>query len=203
MLRNFVVSIFILNVCVACSSASLENYFANFDTLVDSSQIPATAIYSRDTNLVLINGVYFYKRIPFSGHVREFYDSKIMKADNSYLNGKLHGISRTYYGTGQLRDSRCYKENLAYGRHYGYWDNGNMKFDFLYRNDKMEGVQKQWYQSGRPYTALTFQNDTESGMQKAWRENGKLYINYEVKNGKRYGLQKSALCYTLRDGKLK
>jgi len=40
-------------------------------------------------------------------------------------------------------------------------------------------------------------------MQKARRENGKPYINYEAKNGFRYGLQKAALCYTLRDGKLK
>jgi hypothetical protein len=40
-------------------------------------------------------------------------------------------------------------------------------------------------------------------MQKAWRENGKPFINYEVKDGVRYGLQKSALCYTLKNEKMK
>jgi antitoxin component YwqK of YwqJK toxin-antitoxin module len=200
---NFVVSISILLICFACNRFSIENHSTTIDRSVDSSLIPLTTIVSSDSNLVLNNGVYFYKGTPFSGHIQEFYSKKKLKISGSYLLGKQHGISRTYYSTGILRDSRTYKENLAYGRHYGYWENGNMKFDFNYFNDKMDGVQKQWYQSGSPYTALTFQNDNEIGMQKAWRENGKLYINYEVKDGKRYGLQKSALCYTLRDGKLK
>jgi antitoxin component YwqK of YwqJK toxin-antitoxin module len=78
-----------------------------------------------------------------------------------------------------------------------------MKFDFSYFNDKREGMQKQWYESGSEYCALNFSNDRENGMQKAWRENGNPYINYEVKDGVRYGLQKSALCYTLKDQKLK
>jgi len=70
-------------------------------------------------------------------------------------------------------------------------------------DDSKEGIQKQWYESGKKYYELTFADDKENGMQKAWRENGKLYINYEVKDGIKYGLQKSALCYTLKNGKLK
>ena len=77
------------------------------------------------------------------------------------------------------------------------------KFDFIYINDKREGIQKQWYESGSQYYELSFTNDQENGMQKAWRENGKPFINYEVKDGVRYGLQKSALCYTLKNEKIK
>ena len=92
---------------------------------------------------------------------------------------------------------------VSFGQHLGYWKNGNRKFDFKYFNDKREGLQKQWYESGSKYYELSFTDDQEKGTQKAWRENGKPYINYEVKDGVRYGLQKSALCYTLKDEKLK
>jgi antitoxin component YwqK of YwqJK toxin-antitoxin module len=73
----------------------------------------------------------------------------------------------------------------------------------MYLNDKREGLHKKWYENGSQYCELSFTDDQENGMQKAWRENGKPYINYEVKDGLRYGLQKSALCYTLKDEKLK
>ena len=93
--------------------------------------------------------------------------------------------------------------STSIGSQTAYFENGKIKFDFFYINEKSQGLQKQWYQNGQQYIELNYDNDTEVGMQKAWRENGKLFINYEVKDGLRYGLQKSALCYTLKNEKLK
>jgi antitoxin component YwqK of YwqJK toxin-antitoxin module len=173
----------------------------SFSLLVETSMIPKDTIQLDNKNLKLDNGIYYLNNKAFSGYIKELYNHQTVSV-GSYWNGKQEGITKTFFPNGKLKDSRSYKDNKAFGRHYGYWANGYQKFDFIYVNEKREGLQKQWYESGKPYAFLTFKNDREDGMQKAWRENGKSYINYEAKDGFRYGLQKSALCYSLRNGKI-
>jgi len=167
---------------------------------VDVSSVPADSIDVAHPGLSLQNGLYFLNGRPFSGYVRESGAGGHPQRVASYYRGKQHGLTRTFYANGALRDVRSYKDNVGYGRHFGYWESGNIKFDFLYFNDRREGAQKQWYRSGKPYAFLTFRDDREFGMQQAWRESGRLYINYEVRDGIRYGLQKSALCATIENG---
>ena len=170
---------------------------------VNTSNIPNDTIPEASRVLKLVNGIYYLEDKLFSGYIKSCHENGMSKSIGSYYQGKQHGTTTTFYTSGELRDERSYQNNFSYGRQIGFWQNGKKKFDFVYYNDKREGLQKQWYESGEPYAFLNYSNDMENGMQKAWRENGKLYINYEVKDGVRYGLQKSALCYTLRDGKIK
>jgi antitoxin component YwqK of YwqJK toxin-antitoxin module len=190
------ISIFI----ASCSTKDKE--MDSLSLVVNIDMIPKDTVLSNDKNLKLVNGVYYLNKKAFSGYIKELSNQKIVGI-GSYWNGKQEGITQTFFKNGKLRDSRSYKNGKSYGRHLGYWENGKMKFDFTYINDKREGENKQWYESGAPYAFLSFKNDQENGIQRAWRENGKPYINYEAKDGFRYGLQKSALCYTLRDGKIK
>jgi len=173
------------------------------DQKVDLSLIPNDTIVLNNAKLKLKNGVYYQGSKPYSGYIKELYETKTLKSIGSYFQGKQHGLTKTFFPNAKLETERNYKDGIGYGRHFGYWQNGNKKFDFIYINDKREGIQKQWYESGSQYYELSFTNDQENGMQKAWRENGKPFINYEVKDGVRYGLQKSALCYTLKNEKMK
>lgn len=194
-----------LVICVftfGCSTSKDEKANNVFE-VVDVSQIPNTTIVENDTILKLQNGVYYYADKPYSGFIKNVYETDTLKSVGSYFQGKQHGTTQTFFPNGKIESIRNYKNGIGYGQHLGYWINGKMKFDFSYFNDKREGVQKQWYESGSQYCELSFEDDRESGMQKAWRENGKPYINYEVKDGVRYGLQKSALCYTLKNEQLK
>jgi antitoxin component YwqK of YwqJK toxin-antitoxin module len=200
--HNKIVSICIALLLFGCSAPIAEKPNNIFEK-VDVSQIPKDTIFSNSQSLKLQNGVYYYDNKPFSGYIKSTYNSNILQSIGSYLQGKQHGTTQTFFTNGKLETERNYRNGIGYGRHFGFWENGKMKFDFMYFNDKREGVQKQWYVSGNPYYELTFADDKENGMQKAWRENGKPYINYEVKDGVQYGLQKSALCYTLKDEKFK
>jgi len=187
---------------IGCSEPKGETAI-NLSEKADVSHIPNITVSEDDINLKLQNGVYYFGNISFSGYLKSTYNSDTVKSIAAYLNGKQHGITKTFFPNGKSETERSYMNGLSYGRHFGYWKNGKMKFDFFYLNDKREGLQKQWYESGSRYYELTFIDDQENGMQKAWRENGKPFINYEVKDGVRYGLQKSALCYTLKNEKLK
>ena len=186
---------------VGCANHKEEKYTVVFEK-VDVSDIPDITASVKDEKLKFDNGICYYSGFPFSGFIKESYETDTLKSIASYYKGKLHGITKTFYPNGKCRDERSYKDNLSYGSHVGFWENGNPKFDFIYYNDKLEGIQKQWYEDGKPYTMQTYANDSENGMQKAWRRNGKLFANYEVKNGVCYGLQKTNLCYTLRKEKI-
>jgi antitoxin component YwqK of YwqJK toxin-antitoxin module len=188
-------------ICFSGCKNHKEKDQTSFSLLVDVSMIPKDTVLIDNKNLILDNSFYIFKSKVFSGYILELNNSQIVSL-GSYLNGKQEGITKTFYPNQNLKDSRSYKDGKAFGRHFGYWENGKIKFDFIYINEKREGLQKQWYESGKPYAFLSFKNDQEEGIQKAWRENGKPYINYEARDGFRYGLQKSALCYTLRKGKI-
>jgi antitoxin component YwqK of YwqJK toxin-antitoxin module len=194
-----------LIVCVfnfGCSQPKEGNTINIFEK-VDISHIPNDTVFQDNTSLKLINGVYYFGSKPFSGFIKNVFETDTLKSIGSYFQGKQHGTTKTFFPNGKLETQRNYRNGIGYGQHLGYWKNGNKKFDFMYFNDKREGLQKQWYERGSQYCELSFTDDQENGMQQAWRENGKAYINYEVKDGVRYGLQKSALCYTLKDEKLK
>lgn len=193
----------VLVFCTDCTTKRPRETAPKTPDQVDVSRIPNDTILETNQALKLENGIYYLQSKPFSGFIKSTYETGRLQSIGSYYEGKQHGITRTFYASGQLRDVRNYRANFSYGRQLGFWPNGKQKFDFIYINDKREGLQKQWYESGKRYAFLTFADDKEQGMQRAWRENGKPYINYEVKDGIRYGLQKSALCYTLREGKLK
>lgn len=202
LLHSKIILIYFVIFVFGCSESKNEKAINIFEK-VDVSQIPNIIVFENDSLLKLQNGVYYFDSKPFSGYIKSVYNSKTLKSLATYFNGKQHGATQTFFPNGKLESERNYKDGIGYGRHYGYWQNGKMKFDFIYFNDKREGIQKQWYESGSPYFELNFKDDRENGMQKAWRENGKPYINYEVKEGVRYGLQKSALCYTLKNEKIK
>lgn len=192
-------------VCLACQHRDKQppKTIALQFIPVDISKIPFDTVSSQDKNLRVENGIYFFKNKPFSGFILRLYDNQKTQYVGSFLQGKQHGISRSFYESGKPKDERSYQDNMAYGRHIGFWENGKMQFDFFYLYEKSHGKQRQWYVSGQPYLELNYEDDKEVGMQKAWRENGKLFANYEVRDGVRYGLQKTALCYTLKDGKFK
>ena len=196
-------SYLILCIFILGCSHQKDNKVKIISKVIAFSQIPNDTILQNSASLKLKNGVYYKDNKSYSGYIKEIYLSDTLKSIGSYFNGLQHGITMTLFSNGKLATLRNYNNGLSYGRHFGYWENGNMKFDFNYFNDKREGIQKQWYENGKPYFELTFIDDHEDGMQKAWRENGKLFMNYEVKEGIRYGLQKTALCYTLKNEKIK
>lgn len=198
-----VASCFLFCSCGHSSKQDKES-ISEKDYTVDTSLIPKDTIFVTDKSLSLVNGLYYYKNNPFSGIVQELYADGKIKKQRSIYQGMLHGTYRSFYENGKPWEIRNYKNNLSTGKHYGFWaETGNPHFEYNYYEEKMEGLQKKWYKSGKPFLSLNYINDHEDGLQQGWRENGKLYLNYVAKDGHRYGLQKAALCYTLRDEKIK
>lgn len=58
------------------------------------------------------------------------------KDRESYFNGEPHGLSRTWYPSGQLRKEETYSYGKIQGLARGWWENGNLQYEATYVGDK-------------------------------------------------------------------
>lgn len=154
-------------------------------------------------NLVKLNvtrGVTYYNAKPFIGKSFVLNSEADTLAIDFYHQGKLDGLSRSWYASGKPMQERLYENGRKEGVHRGWWSNGKMKFHYEFKNDEYNGHAKDWYENGMPYKDFTYQNGHEEGTQKMWNLDGSVYANYVVKNNRIYGLSGRKQCRSLRKG---
>ena len=175
-----------------------------FSFLICVSCVDQPEFYTLDVNntdLVLDNGVVFYKNKPFNGVLEAYYENDIKKTKVEYKNGRKHGLELFWYPNKVIAFERWYQNSVKTGIHKAYWDNGNAKFVYHF-NDKGEynGNVKEWYYTGELIRDFNYVNGKESGSQKMWMQNGNIRANYEVVNGERFGLIGLKKCYQVTTG---
>jgi hypothetical protein len=117
-----------LIVCVfnfGCSQPKEGKTINSFEQ-VDVSQIPNDTILQNSSTLSLQNGVYYIGSKPYSGFIKDVYETDTLKSIGSYFQGKQHGTTKTFFPNGKLETKRNYRNGIGYGQHLGYWKNGNI-----------------------------------------------------------------------------
>ncbi len=175
---------FILIICSFCWLLSCEQK----ELVIDGT----------DAELELVNGVLFYRNLPFNGLLVSGHDDTSFKMKLQYIDGRKDGYEKQWYANGVLSQSRWYSKGLKIGNHLGWWEDGTQKFDYWY-NEKGEhdGSRREWYKNGQLILDFNYLNGKETGRQRTWTETGKTRANYEVKNGERFGLIGLKKCYTV------
>ena len=98
----------------------------------------------------------------------------------SYLDGKLHGMNREYYPSGQIRRECNYNNGLRDGIAKNWEENGSLRHETEYKNGKRNGVEK-IYKNGVLDMESIFKND-EMIQLKAFYE-GRLSMLEVYENG--------------------
>ena len=158
--------------------------------------IPAVFVSSGDTSLQWKNGVYYYRQLPFSGHITEHYSTDMIHFDRSYYKGKEEGWHLGWYPDGVPAEKRYYHSGEKDSIHTGWWPNGQPRFEYHFRKGVYHGYFREWYETGQPSQTIHYNNGLDE-QGKGWRQNGKVYMSYITKNNRRYGLINANLCYTL------
>ena len=96
-------------------------------------------------------GIVYYKGVPFSGTLVEFFDkfdeisNTLDKNDKSqltgketYKEGKEDGVWETYYSNGQLRYKRTWKDGKEDGVWEDYYKNGQLEIKKTYKEGKLK-----------------------------------------------------------------
>ena len=177
----------ILLISILFNSCSRDKRFSNLD-------------FSND-ELLLINGILYYKNVPFSGNIVSNYDASKLKSETQYDKGRKHGFEKQWLYNGHLILNRYYIKGNKAGIHKAWWENGSLKFEYHFNNEgEYNGTVKEWYKSGQIFLAFNYNEGKEVGSQKMWKLDGSLRANYEVVNGERFGLIGLKKCYQVTVG---
>jgi antitoxin component YwqK of YwqJK toxin-antitoxin module len=165
------------------------------------TNVPAEIFVLKSSNSIsIVNDIIFYHKSRFTGVLFELNSNKNDTVLlERYQEGELNGISKKWYPTHQLMESREFKFGRKEGKQISFWENGNKRFEFIANNDAYEGEMKEWSVDGTLFHVAHFVNGQEEGAQKMWYENGKIRANYVIIHGKRYGLLGTKNCKNVSD----
>jgi len=67
----------------------------------------------------------------------------------TFKNGVKHGLMKTYYASGKVRQTFWYENGLRQDSARWYFEEGQLFRTTPYKNDTIDGIQKQYYRTGR------------------------------------------------------
>jgi len=155
---------------VGCSSPEPINYET---TLVERDDV----YYTKDTNK------------PYSGQVFSLYDDGKKKGEGNLKDGKM--ISKTerkYYGNGQKRKERTFKNGIENGLRTDWYENGQREIEQTYKDGKGNGLSTYWYESGQKWSQVILKDGRLDGLLTKWYKNGQKELENTLKDGKQDGL---------------
>ena len=169
-------------------------------------------IEASKTTILNTDTLVFYKASmePVNGIVYDLFEDGKTKYQYSYLNGKKHGLSKSWYANEQLEQEVNYLNGKRKGYEKWWYETGQLKKKALWENDELIELFI-WYNNGQPEfigprkdkfgnekTTFYFpngllqeeshyKNEKQHGTQKSWHDNGQLKIEANYVEEKRDG----------------
>jgi antitoxin component YwqK of YwqJK toxin-antitoxin module len=106
----------------------------------------------------------------------------------NYLNGREHGIWKTYFTNNQLSEVREYDHGRKTGVYRSWWENGQLRSEYHFEDNEYNGACMDWSPAGQLIRKMNYVNGYETGRQQMWDDDGTIRANYVAKNGRNYGL---------------
>jgi len=125
----------------------------------------------------------FYKKgqLKASGlYVNELKDSiwnylskdSVLMMSEQYQKGKLNGVTKTYYYSGDLYEIKNWSEGIEDGVWVQYFIDGKIQMESMYNNGIREGKQIYYYPNGEVYCKGLYIDDKKSGVWEYFKEEG-------------------------------
>lgn len=115
------------------------------------------------------------------------FDSPQIMTLEFYANGKLNGVRKVYYKSGQIAEETTYKNGVKEGFYKSYAENSVVIEESNYKNDQLDGLAVYKDATNKITGQGSFKNGKKVGIWKVL-EKGKVKevnMNYENKNFKR------------------
>ena len=124
---------------------------------------------------------------PYSGKVVDTYKSEQKRAEITYKNGKLHGVSTRWYSDGQKKDEISYKDGQLSGSYRTWYDSGQQEKEIAYKDGKENGQWVFWYSNGQKQRECSYKDGQLSGSYRTWYDSGQQEKEGAYKDGKQDG----------------
>lgn len=125
-------------------------------------------------NIIFDKNTFYIFDINIENGLVNFYDvNRIVRSEWNLTNGKVNGMSKTYYKSGKLEAEWNFKDGVLDGVSKMYYESGKLLAQFNHTNGKPDGIVRKYHENGEYALINTYKNG-ELVKKKAYDRNGKL-----------------------------
>mgnify|MGYP003395022957 CR=1 FL=1 len=126
------------------------------------------ASYFKQTNGQLITECNYLDNQKHRVQFRWGINNNKLVGMDTYVNGSLEGIHRTWYINGRIANDHIYVEDLRHGIQQRWYINGRLKYKHNYVDGQKHGIQLGWYNTGHRKYKYNYINGNKRGKQIKW-----------------------------------
>ena len=98
--------------------------------------------------------ILFFDSEPFTGVLDS--NEENGRVEKRYYNGLLHGVQKTFYPSGQIKNASVFTNGVENGRRIEYYECGSKKLNASFSNGKQSGIYEEWDKGGRLKSRKTY-----------------------------------------------
>lgn len=112
------------------------------------------------------------------------YSGDIKISEEQYKNGEKHGISKTFYPTGELFEKTEWKNGEQEGNYEVFFKNGKPYMQCKYSNGKRNGLCLSYFKNGRVEMEAWYIDNLRNDEWKFYNEEGEFLYSLKYNQGK-------------------
>ena len=120
---------------------------------------------------------------PYSGWVKDMYDSGQAKGIGRFKDGKPDGPAITWYENGQKENETTFKDGEPDGLWTSWYENGQKDNETTFKDGKEDGPCTAWHENGQKKYEATFKDGKEDGPFTECHDNGQKAAEGTYKDG--------------------
>jgi antitoxin component YwqK of YwqJK toxin-antitoxin module len=155
----------------------------NLQAVILYAETPDSAfvtLYDPDGKRVA-EGAYLHEKRTGSWN---FFSGNRRISEEEYVNGVKHGLSKTYYPTGELFEKSEWANGLRDGKYSAFYKTGIPYLECFYAANERHGVCKSYDPNGNPELVAFYKQGKRHGDWKYYSAGGDLLYTVSYKNGK-------------------
>lgn len=123
------------------------------------------------------------------GDFKSEYPSGFTKYEGKITDGKLNGLWRVFYESGNIQSAVTYKDGLANGLANFYYDNDHQtqKVEILFKDDQITDTYKEYYENGSRKAQLEYGDGKPNGDAEFYYDSGIIKVRGKYKDGEKFG----------------
>jgi antitoxin component YwqK of YwqJK toxin-antitoxin module len=113
----------------------------------------------------------------FTG-IKKYMSGQLIVKEVTFKNGVREGLMKSFYQTGEVRQTFWYINGLREDSAKWYYQEGQVFRSTPYLHDTIDGIQKQFYKNGRIKAKLGYMKGFRTPFLEEFTQNGKLVSGY-------------------------
>ncbi len=118
--------------------------------------------------------------VPDTGYtgIKKYMSGKYLVKEVTFKNGVREGLMKSFYVTGELRQTFWYENGLREDSSMWYYQQGQKFRATPFKRDTIDGIQKQYYRTGKLRAKLGFSKGSRTTFFQEYTPEGKLIGGY-------------------------